>query len=70
MAGANYFMGVPLGDDVMLAYQDTSYHDDVTLRELLDLKPAPAFFRWSVEMGVLDENGRLTDRGGDASIFA
>ena len=70
MAGANYFMGVPMGDDVMLAYQDTSYHDDVTLRELMDLKPAPDFFRWSVEMGVLDENGRLTDRAGDASMFA
>ena len=70
MAGANYFMGVPLGDDVMLAYQDTSYHDDVTLRELLGLTPAPDFFRWSVEMGVLDENGRLTDKAGDASLFA
>jgi ethanolamine ammonia-lyase large subunit len=70
MAGANYFMGVPLGDDVMLAYQDTSYHDDVTLRELLDLKPAPEFFLWAVEMGVLDPDGRLTNRAGDASIFA
>jgi len=70
MAGANYFMGVPVGDDVMLAYQDTSYHDDATLRELMDLKPAPDFFRWSVEMGVLDESGRLTDRAGDASLFA
>jgi ethanolamine ammonia-lyase large subunit len=69
LAGSNYYMGVPLGDDVMLAYQDTSYHDDVTLRELLDLKPAPEFFRWAVEMGILDESGRLTERGGDASIF-
>jgi ethanolamine ammonia-lyase large subunit len=70
MAGANYFMGVPLGDDVMLAYQDTSYHDDVTLRELLGLKPAPEYFRWAVEMGVLNEDGGMTDRAGDASIFA
>jgi ethanolamine ammonia-lyase large subunit len=69
LAGSNYYMGVPLGDDVMLAYQDTSYHDDATLRELLDLKPAPEFFRWAVEMGILDENGRLTERAGDASIF-
>jgi ethanolamine ammonia-lyase large subunit len=69
MAGANYFMGVPLGDDVMLAYQDTSYHDDATLRELLNLKPAPEFFRWAVEVGVLDEDGILTDRAGDASMF-
>ena len=62
--------GVPVGDDVMLAYQDTSYHDDATLRELMCLKPAPEFFRWAVDMGVLDENGRLTDRAGDASLFA
>ena len=26
-AGCNYFMGVPCGDDVMLGYQSTSYHD-------------------------------------------
>ncbi|MDR1516395.1 MAG: ethanolamine ammonia-lyase subunit EutB [Synergistaceae bacterium] len=69
LAGSNYYMGVPLGDDVMLAYQDTSYHDDATLRELLNLKPAPEFFRWAVEMGVLDEDGKLTERAGDASIF-
>ena len=25
----------------MLSYQDTSYHDDATLRELLGLRPAP-----------------------------
>jgi ethanolamine ammonia-lyase large subunit len=70
LAGSNYYMGVPLGDDVMLAYQDTSYHDDAALREMLDLKPAPEFFRWAVDMGVLDESGRLTERAGDASMFA
>jgi len=69
MAGANYFMGVPFGDDVMLSYQDTSYHDDATLRELLNLKPAEEFFRWLINMGIMDENGRLTDRAGDPSIF-
>jgi len=69
MAGANYYMGVPVGDDVMLSYQDTSYHDDATLRELLKLKPAEEFFRWLVDMEILDEYGRLTSRAGDASIF-
>lgn len=69
MAGANYYMGVPLGDDVMLAYQDTSYHDDATLREILRLKPAPEFFCWAVNMGILDDKGRLTEMAGDASLF-
>lgn len=69
MAGANYYMGVPVGDDVMLSYQDTSYHDDATLRELLNLKPAEEFFKWLVSMGILDESGKLTATAGDASIF-
>jgi ethanolamine ammonia-lyase large subunit len=69
MAGANYYMGVPVGDDVMLSYQDTSYHDDATLRELLNLKPAAEFFKWLVGMEILDEDGRLTSKAGDASIF-
>ncbi len=69
MAGSNYYMGVPCGDDVMLSYMDTSFHDDATLRELLNLKPAPEFFEWTKKMGILDENGRMTERAGDASIF-
>lgn len=69
MAGANYYMGVPVGDDVMLSYQDTSYHDDATLRELLGLKPSAEFFQWLLSMGIMNEKGRLTARGGDASIF-
>jgi ethanolamine ammonia-lyase large subunit len=69
MAGANYYMGVPVGDDVMLSYQDTSYHDDATLRELLKLKPAEEFFEWLVGMEILDEDGRLTSKAGDASML-
>ena len=69
MAGANYFMGLPLGDDVMLAYMDTSFHDDATLRKLTNRKPAPEFFRWMVKKGFMDENGDLTDQAGDGSVF-
>ncbi len=69
MAGSNYYMGIPCGDDVMLSYMDTSFHDDATLRELLGLLPAPEFFEWTKKMGILDENGKLTERAGDASIF-
>ena len=52
----------------MLAYQDTSYHDDATLRELLNRRPTPEFERWCVKMGLL-ENGRLTAKAGDPTIF-
>ncbi|MFI5289931.1 MAG: ethanolamine ammonia-lyase subunit EutB, partial [Polyangia bacterium] len=51
-AGCNFFMGLPMGDDVMLNYQSTSFHDDATLRQLLGLRPAPEFERWLVEMGL------------------
>ena len=33
VAGCNFFMGLPMGDDIMLNYQSTSYHDDATMRE-------------------------------------
>lgn len=68
-AGCNYFMGVPMGDDVMLNYQCTSYHDVATLRQLLGLKPAPEFEKWMEEMGLM-KNGVLTSRAGDPRIFA
>ncbi len=67
-AGNNFFMGLPMGDDVMLNYQSTSFHDDATLRQLLGLRPAPEFEAWLEEMGLMSK-GRLTSRAGDASIF-
>jgi ethanolamine ammonia-lyase large subunit len=67
-AGCNFFMGLPMGDDVMLNYQSTSFHDNATLRQLLGLRPAPEFELWLEEMGIM-KNGRLTSRAGDASIF-
>ncbi|POQ98941.1 ethanolamine ammonia-lyase [Alkalispirochaeta sphaeroplastigenens] len=68
MAGANYYMGVPMGDDIMLSYQDTGLHDDATLRELMGFLPAPEFNAWCEKMGFL-RNGKLAERGGDASVF-
>ncbi|EHQ88780.1 ethanolamine ammonia-lyase subunit EutB [Desulfosporosinus youngiae] len=68
MAGSNFFMGVPGGDDVMLSYQDTSFHDDATTREILGLRPLPEFEQWLEKMGIL-EDGHLTERAGDPSIF-
>jgi len=45
-AGVNYIMGVPGGDDIMLNYQSTSFHDALYLRRLLNLRPAPEFEIW------------------------
>lgn len=45
-AGVNYMMGVPGGDDIMLNYQSTSFHDALYLRRVLNLRPAPEFESW------------------------
>ena len=34
-AGCTYLMSLPVGDDIMLNYQSTSFHDIPTLRRLL-----------------------------------
>lgn len=67
-AGCNYVMGVPHGDDVMLNYQSTSYHDVAALRETFHLSPIPAFARWMERWGFW-QDGRLGPRAGDASVF-
>lgn len=54
-AGANYFMDVYLTVDRMLAYFDTSGHDDQTLREVHGLKPAPEYLSWAIERGIFVE---------------
>lgn len=67
-AGCNYFMGVPMGDDAMLSYQCTSYHDAPTLRQLFKLRPAPEFEAWMEELGLM-KDGVLTEKAGDPSFF-
>ncbi|WP_346889291.1 ethanolamine ammonia-lyase subunit EutB [Clostridium sp. UBA1056] len=67
-AGCTYFMGIPHGDDVMLNYQTTGHQETATLRELLGVKPIKPFEEWMEKMGII-ENGKLTKRAGDASIF-
>jgi ethanolamine ammonia-lyase large subunit len=67
-AGCNYFMGVPMGDDAMLSYQCTSYHDAPTLRQLFNLRPAPEFERWMEDLGLM-KNGVLTEKAGDPTFF-
>jgi len=56
-AGCNFVMGVPGGDDVMLGYQSTSYHDVAAVRELLGRRPAPEFLRWLQLNRLWEESG-------------
>ncbi len=67
-AGVTYVMGVPQGDDCMLNYQSTGFHDIATVRELFHRTPAPEFTRWLEKMGFL-HNGKLTKLAGDGSVF-
>ena len=68
MADCNYIMGIPAGDDVMLMYQTTSYHDVAALRTLSGKKPIDKFNRRMEELGIL-KNGSLSQKAGDPSIF-
>ena len=65
-AGCNYFMGIPHGDDIMLNYQTTGYHETAALRELFGLQAIAPFQSWLEGMGFV-ENGHLTGRAGDGS---
>lgn len=68
-AGVNYILGVPASDDIMLNYQTNAYHDAAGIREILGLRPIREFDCWLEEMGIT-QNGRLTARAGDPTIFA
>jgi len=68
-AGCNYVMGVPHGDDIMLMYQCTGYHETESLRQLFGKKATPRFEEWMIDMGLITPDRKLTPRFGDASIF-
>lgn len=54
-AGITFLIGVPGADDVMLNYQSLSFHDILTLRSLVGLRPAPEFAAWLDRMGLYDQ---------------
>ena len=66
VAGCNYFMGIPHGDDIMLNYQTTGFRETATLRELTGKTAIPEFQHWLEKMGFV-ENGKLTKKAGDGS---
>lgn len=72
-AGANYYMDVALNTDRMLAYFDTSAHDDQTLREIHGRRQSREFTEWAMSRGILrlDADGILTrgENWGNPGIF-
>ncbi|HBG4726553.1 TPA: ethanolamine ammonia-lyase subunit EutB [Clostridioides difficile] len=67
-AGCTYFMGIPHGDDVMLNYQTTGYHETASLREMFGLTAIKEFDVWMEKMGF-SKGGKLTELAGDASVL-
>jgi ethanolamine ammonia-lyase large subunit len=67
-AGVNFIMSIPNGDDIMLNYQTTGYHEGASIRELLNKRTIKEFDQWLEKMGF-SENGHLTSKAGDASVF-
>lgn len=61
-AGVTFIMGVPGGDDVMLSYQSTSFHDALYVRELFGLGRAPEFEAWLQKMAVTGADRKLLPR--------
>lgn len=59
VAGVNFVMGVPGADDIMLGYQSTSFHDALTMRELLGRSAAPEFEAWLERQGLTDAKRRV-----------
>ena len=68
LAGSQFLIAIPQGDDPMLMYQSIGFHDVAALREISGKKPAPEFTKWMEKWGLW-RDGHVTDRIGDASIF-
>ena len=68
-AGCAYLMSLPVGDDIMLNYQSTSYHDVPSVRRLLGKRPAPEFDAWLSEKGIMDGD-QLGPHFGDPEVLA
>jgi ethanolamine ammonia-lyase large subunit len=66
-AGCSYLMSLPVGDDIMLNYQSTSFHDIPSVQALLGKRPAPEFDAWLAERGIWD--GGPGERFGDPEVL-
>jgi len=66
-AGCSYLMSLPVGDDIMLNYQSTSFHDIQSVRGLVGKRPTPEFDAWCEAKGIT-RGGLPGPRFGDASV--
>jgi len=67
-AGCTYLMSLPVGDDIMLNYQSTSFHDIPSVRALLGKRPTPEFDAWLSATGIMDGD-RPGERFGDPAVI-
>jgi len=67
-AGCSYLMSLPVGDDIMLNYQSTSFHDIPSVRGLTGRRAAPEFDAWLQERGIMDGD-RPGERFGDPEVI-
>ena len=67
-AGCTYLMSLPVGDDIMLNYQSTSFHDIPSVRRVLGKRPAPEFDAWLAEVGIWDGD-KPGERFGDPEVL-
>ncbi len=67
-AGCTYLMSMPVGDDIMLNYQSSSFHDIPSVRSLVKKSPAPEFDAWLAARGI--SSGHTPgERLGDVSVL-
>lgn len=67
-SGCTYLMSLPVGDDIMLNYQSSSYHDIPSVRGLLGKRPTPEFDAWLHDRGIMD-GLKPGPRFGDPSVI-
>ncbi len=67
-AGVSFLMSLPVGDDIMLNYQSTSFHDIPSVRNLLQKRPTPEFDAWLARKGIMDGN-KPGERFGDVTVL-
>ena len=68
-ADCHFMMGVPQGDDIMLMYQSTGFHDIAALREITGKRPIREFETWLEQWGFM-EDGKLGPYAGDIGRFS
>jgi ethanolamine ammonia-lyase large subunit len=67
-AGCTYLMSLPVGDDIMLNYQSSSFHDIPSVRGLLDQRPTPEFDAWLQAKEIM-VGSRPGPRFGDVTVL-